>query len=179
MNREENFLAARPCSGKGDSGGNFFGDGHTFSLHLRGKSVEDGRFRRWKMSDIKSPIEEAYWSAVSNRLFSMVYSALNGAGSPRELKLFRKEWTERGCYQLAELLIQCGRPDWAEYPEAFWVDPWIGGHLQAYRRDPAALCYILNKWLENEPLPFDVDEDPYVEERKIRDLEKLYKALNR
>jgi hypothetical protein len=109
----------------------------------------------------------------------MIYSALNGGRSPKERKRFRKEWTERGCYHLAELLIQSGRPDWASYPEAFWVAPWIGAHLQAYRHEPASLCYVLNKWLENEPLPFAVDEDRYVEDRKIKDLEKLFKALNR
>jgi len=109
----------------------------------------------------------------------MIYSALNGGRSPRERKRFRKEWTERGCYQLAELLIQCGRPDWASYPEGFWVDPWIGKHLEVYAHDPASLCYLLNLWLENEPLPFAVDEDPYVEDRKVKDLERLFNALNR
>jgi hypothetical protein len=131
------------------------------------------------MSGIKSPIKSALEIAVQNRLLSMIYSALNGGTSLKERKRFREEWTERGCYQLAALLIQCGRPNWASCPEGFWIDPWIGGHLQAYRDDPAGLCYVINKWLENEPLPFAVDEDPYVEERKIRDLEKLFNALNR
>ncbi len=131
------------------------------------------------MSDINSPIQDALQIAIENRLLSMIYSALNGGRSAQECRRFRKEWIERGCYQLAELLIRSGRPDWESYPEAFWVDPWIGGHLQIYRDDPAALCYVLNKWLENEPLPVAIDEDPYVEERKIGDLQKLYKALNR
>lgn len=125
-----------------------------------------------------SPIKDALHMAHEHRLLSMVYSAVNGGRSSKELKRFRKLWAERGCYRLEELLILCGRPDWASHPEGFWVDPWIGGHLQAYQHDPAALCYVLNKWLENEPLPFPVDEDPYVEERKIRDLEKLHKAMN-
>ena len=123
------------------------------------------------MSNIKSPIRSAHETAVQNRLLSMIYSALNGGRSPSERKRFRKEWTECGCYQLGELLIQSGRPNWAEYPEAFWVDPWIGKHLETYKDDPAALCYFINKWLKNEPLPFAVDEDPYVEDRKVKDLE--------
>jgi hypothetical protein len=41
------------------------------------------------------------------------------------------------------------------------------------------LCYILEQWLDNEPLPVAVSEDPRVEDRKVKDLAKLYSALNR
>jgi hypothetical protein len=127
---------------------------------------------------MESPIASAYRLAVENRLLSMIYSTLNGSRSPKELKRFRKEWTERGCHQLEELLIQSARPDWESYPEAFWVDPWIGRHLQESRDGGGSFCHFLSLWLEDEPLPAGVDENPYVEDRKVRDLERLFRSLN-
>jgi hypothetical protein len=129
------------------------------------------------MSGIKSPIEDAYWHAVSNRLFSMVYSALNGGVPLEDRKLFRKDWNERGTYHLNLLLLQCARPDWSSHPETFWIDPWIAEHLLA--REEGSLCYIIDQWLDNQPLPYLVSEDPLVEDEKVRDLKKLFLALNR
>lgn len=128
------------------------------------------------MTGFNSPIQSALRAAVSNRLLSMVYSALNGAISRKERKAFRKEWTERGTYGLGQLLIQCALPDWSSYPEAFWVDPWIEKHIRTY--EPGNLCYVVEQWLQDEPLPVDVDEDPYVEDHKVKELEKLFIALN-
>ena len=45
--------------------------------------------------------------------------------------------------------------------------------------DPGLLCYFIDKWLENEPLPEMVSEDPLVEEEKVRELKRLFAALNR
>src|SRR5216684_6999643 len=98
------------------------------------------------MTGFNSPIQSAHRDAVSNRLVSMVYSALNEAISPKERKAFRKEWTERGSYDLGQLMLQCALPDWSSYPETFWIDPWIGEHLRAY--EPGNLCYVIERWLE-------------------------------
>jgi hypothetical protein len=128
------------------------------------------------MTGFNSPIQSALRAALSNRVLSMVYFALNGAISLKERKAFRREWTERGAYDLGQLLIQCALPDWSSYPETFWVDLWIGEHLR--KQGAGNLCYVVEQWLEDVPLPVDVDEDPYVEDRKVRELERLFIALN-
>src|SRR5260370_40643786 len=113
------------------------------------------------MPGFKSPIEDAYHNAVSNRIFSMVYSALNGGVPPEDRKSFRKEWVEEGSYRLGEVLLHCARPDWTSFPDTFWIDPWIGEHLIAHcggpiSPDPGTLCYIIDQWLENKSLPDEV-----------------------
>jgi hypothetical protein len=114
----------------------------------------------------------------------MVYSALNGGVAPEERRRFRKVWLEEGSYRLAEVLLNCGRPDWKSYPDTFWIDPWIAEHLLAHcgghpSPDPGMLCYMIDQWLDNEPLPVLVSEDPLVEEEKVRELKRLFAALNR
>jgi hypothetical protein len=106
----------------------------------------------------------------------MVYSALNGGVSPEDRDNFRKDWNERGSYRLNELLLQCACSDWASYPETFWIDPWIAEHLRTY--DAGDLCYHIDQWLRSEPLPPDVSQDPLVENSKVKDLERLFSALN-
>jgi len=129
------------------------------------------------MSGCKSPIKDAYRRAVSDRLLSTVYFALNDGVPPEHRKSFRKDWVERGSYLLGQLLLQCARPDWASYPETFWVNPWIAEHLIAC--DAGILCYFIDRWLADQPLPPLVSEDPRVEDRKIKELERLFSALNR
>ena len=136
------------------------------------------------MPGFKSPIEAAYRHAVSNWLLSMVYAALNGGVQVQDRKRFRKEWSEEGSYRLGEVLLNCGRPDWTSYPDTFWIDPWIWGHLIVHcggiqNPDPSLLCYFVDQWLENEPLPEIVSEDPLMEEEKVRELKRLFAALNR
>jgi hypothetical protein len=136
------------------------------------------------MPGFKSPVEDAYHQAVSNRLLSMVYSALNGGVPPEERRRFRKVWLEEGSYRLSEVLLNCSRPEWTSYPDTFWIDPWIAEHLLAHcggppSPDPGFLCYFVDRWLENEPLPNLVSDDPFVEEEKVRELKKLFAALNR
>jgi hypothetical protein len=114
----------------------------------------------------------------------MVYSALNGGVLPEDRKRFRKVWKEEGSYRLAEVLLNCGRPDWTSYPDTFWIDPWIAKHLLAHcggspSPDPSLLCYFIDPWLKNKPLPDFVSEAPLIEEEKVRKLEKLFDALNR
>jgi len=128
------------------------------------------------MVGIKSPIKDAYRAAVDNRLFSIVYLALNEGVSPEDRKTFRKDWVKRGSYRLAELLLRCARPDWASYPETFWMRPWIAEHLLAY--EAGNLCYFIEQWLDDQPLPPLVSEDPFMEDRKVKDLETLFSALN-
>jgi hypothetical protein len=125
----------------------------------------------------KSPIEDAYRAAVSNRLLSIVYFALNDVIPPEDRKSFREEWSERGTLRLGELLLRCTRPDWAEYPETFCLRPWIAENLRGC--EPDSLCYVLEQWLDNEPLPPEVSEDPREEDRKVKDLARLFSALNR
>jgi hypothetical protein len=124
----------------------------------------------------KGPVEDAYYHAASNRLFSIVYFALNDGISPGDRKSFRKIWVEHGSFRLAELLLLCARPDWADYSETFCLRPWIADHLRAF--EPANLCYILDAWLASEPLPTGVSDDPLVEDRKVKELRKLFSALN-
>jgi hypothetical protein len=136
------------------------------------------------MPGFKSPIETAYQNALSNRLLSMVYAALNAGVLPEGRKSFRKDWIERGSYRLGELLLHCASPDWTSYAETFWIDPWIGKHLIAHcggaeSPDPGNLCYIIDEWLDNQPLPSHVSEDPLVEDDKLKELKKLFLALNR
>ena len=114
----------------------------------------------------------------------MVYAALKGGVPPEDRKRFRKEWSEEGSHPLREVLLNCGRPDWTSYPDTFWIDPWIWEHLIAHcggiqNPDPGFLCYFIDQWLENEPLPEIVSEDPLVEEEKVRELKRLFAALNR
>jgi hypothetical protein len=105
----------------------------------------------------------------------MVYAALNGGIEPKYRKRFRKDWSERS-YELNELLLLCSRPDWASYPDTFWVDPWVAEHLLAHPE--GSLCYYIDQWLAAEPLPPDVSEFPVVENNKIKELERLFSALN-
>lgn len=128
------------------------------------------------MSTIRSPIADAFHHAVDCRLFSMVYCALNLGVPPEDRNIFRNEWSERGSYNLGQLLLHCARPDWDSYPETFWVDPWIGQHLQSY--EPGALCYFIDQWLDNQPLPDLISNDPLVEDQKVKELERLFTALN-
>ena len=125
----------------------------------------------------RSPIEDAYRHAVHNRLLSSVYCALNYGVDAEYRKSFRKDWSERGSYNLAQLLLQCARPDWTSYPETFWMNPWIGEQLKA--SEPSGLCYFIDQWLEDQPLPALVSDDPYVEDGKVKELERLFSALNR
>ncbi len=125
----------------------------------------------------KSPIENAYYNAVSNRLFSIVYFVLDEHVPPEDRESFRKDWAERGSYHLAEILLRCASPDWASYPETFCMRTWIAEHLVAY--EPARLCYIIDQWLDGQPLPPLVSDDPLVEDRKVKELGKLFSALNR
>jgi len=124
----------------------------------------------------RSPIEAAYHQAVFNRLFSIVYFALNDGISPSDLKEFRKDWTERGSLRLAELLLRCARPDWASYPETFCLRPWIAERLK--RCEAESLCYFLDAWLNDEPLPLGVSQDPLIEDYKVKELLRLFSALN-
>jgi hypothetical protein len=114
----------------------------------------------------------------------MVYSALNGGVPPKDRKRFRKEWTEEGSYRLGEVLLHCSRRDWTSYPDTFWIDPWIAEHLIVHcggpqLPDPGMLCYIIDQWLADESLPPLVSDDPLVEEEKVRELKRLFAAMNR
>jgi hypothetical protein len=114
----------------------------------------------------------------------MVYSALNNGVPLEDRKRFRKVWVEEGSYRLGEVLLNCGRPDWTSYPDTFWIDPWIWEHLIAHcggppSPDPGMLCYMIDQWLEDEPLPTSVSQYPLVEEEKVRKLRILFAALNR
>jgi len=125
----------------------------------------------------KSPIETAYYDAVGKLILSMVYFALNEGVPGWDLERFRADWTERGSFRLAELLHRCARPDWASHPETFFMNPWIAERLLAV--EPGRLCYVLDEWLADRPLPELVSDDPRVEERKVKELAKLFAALNR
>jgi hypothetical protein len=129
------------------------------------------------MTGIKSPIEDAYRHALQNRLLSSVYCALNYGVDAKSRKRFRKDWRERGAYDLAQLLLQCARPDWTSYPGTFWMDPWIGELLKA--SETGTLCYFINQWLDDQPLSADISDDPYVEDHKVKELARLFSALNR
>lgn len=128
------------------------------------------------MSGINSPIESAYRDAVSNRLFSLVYFALNEGVPPVERKSFREDWIERGTDQLIRLLFHCASPDWSFYPETFWVNPWVAERLRA--SEAYGMYYVLERWLANYPLPPLVSDDPREEDRKVKDQARLFAALN-
>lgn len=128
------------------------------------------------MTRINSPIESAYHTAVSGRLYSVVYFALNNGVPPKERQAFKKDWRGRGFGLLVELLLQCASPNWNSYPETFWVDPWIAEHLP---RGGDHLYYFVEKWVNDEPLPALISPDPCVEHQKVMELEHLYLALNR
>ena len=125
----------------------------------------------------KSPIELAYHDAVSNRLFSMVYFALNEGVSPEHREGFRKDWRERGSFHLIQLLKRSASPDWESYPETFWMNPAIAEHLRTI--DVDRLYYIIDQWLDDQPLPPQINSDPFVEDAKVKDLHSLFSALNR
>lgn len=125
----------------------------------------------------KSPIEAAYHDAIAHRLHSMVYLALNEGVPAEDRRRFRKDWSERGSYHLIQLLKHSASPDWNFYPETFWVNPWVAKHLKEI--DANSLFYIVDQWLAGEPLPDFIDPDPLVEDRKVKDLHKLFSALNR
>ena len=119
------------------------------------------------MWGMKSPIEDAYHVAVSNRLFSIVYMALN-EGVRKNRKSFRNTWIEHGGLFLGELLLRCAGENWNSYPETFWLNPWLAGHLRRY--EAGNLCAILEQWLADRPLPTGVNEDPHIEDEKVQKL---------
>jgi hypothetical protein len=125
----------------------------------------------------KSPIEAAYNDAVGHRLRSIVYLSLNEGVHPEGRRGFRKDWGERGTYHLVHLLKQSASPEWNSYPETFWISPWVAKHLQ--ETDANSLFYIVDQWLADEPLPDFIDPDPLVEDQKVKDLHRLFSALNR
>jgi hypothetical protein len=119
----------------------------------------------------KSPAEAAYHDGVTHRLHSMVYLALNEGVHSDGRQDFRKDW------HLIQLLKRSASPEWNSYPETFWINPWVAKHLQQV--DANSLFYIVDQWLANEPLPDFIDPDPLVEDRKVKDLYRLFSALNR
>jgi hypothetical protein len=125
----------------------------------------------------KSAIEAAYHDAVAHRLHSMAYLALNEGVPPEGRQNFRKDWSERGSYHLIQLLKHSASSEWTSYPETFWMNPWIAKHLQVI--DTNSLFYIVDQWLADAPLPDSIDPDPLVEDQKVKDLYKLFSALNR
>lgn len=124
----------------------------------------------------EKPIEMAYHEAVSNRLMSLVYFALNEGVAPNERRHFRKVWSERGTYFLGEHLLRCASADWSSYPDAFFINEWVAKLILEF--DAASFTNILDRWLADEPLPLTVDEDPLVEDEKVKKLAKLFAALN-
>jgi hypothetical protein len=129
------------------------------------------------MYGFKSPIEAAYDDALRNRALSVVYFVLNNTTSVKERRAFRKEWLERGSYYLVQLLRRCASADWESYPETFWISAWASGFLR--EAEDSSLRYAVDEWLKSEPLPPLIDEDPQAENRKVKDLYKLFSALNR
>jgi hypothetical protein len=67
--------------------------------------------------------------------------------------------------------------EWNSYPETFWINPWVAKHLLEI--DANSLFYIVDQWLADEPLPDFIDPDPLVEDQKVKDLHRLFSALNR
>lgn len=118
-----------------------------------------------------SPIEPALAAAEHDRLLSMVYSALD------PMQEFREEWRELGSDHVFQLLLNSSRPNWSDYPGAFWIAPWIAQHILSC--EPHGLFYIVDRWLEGSALPPGVSDDPIVENARVQHLRRLYAALNR
>lgn len=130
------------------------------------------------MSGTKSPIDDALCVAIYDRLCSMVYCALNtGLDSHHDPTELRKEWRQLGSAALAHVLVLSASPDWSSYPRTFWMNPWIAEHLRGY--DAHQLEHIVRDWLERTPLHSRVNDDPQVEDHKVRHLRSLLAALNR
>lgn len=127
------------------------------------------------MTRFKSPVESAYHDAVRNRLHSIIFSALNNGVPPKERKRFREHWLDQGPIYLIQLLARCAAQDWSADPDGFWVDPWFAKYL---RPETDGIYYCLYQWLDDIPLPPNISEDPHEEDRKVRELARLYSALN-
>lgn len=65
--------------------------------------------------------------------------------------------------------------DW--HGETLYSNPWVASQVVNYGDED--LCYILELWLGGEELPIDVDAAPFVEEEKVKNLQRLHRALNR
>lgn len=127
------------------------------------------------MSRFNSPVERAYHDAVSNRLHSIVYSALNNGVPPEDRNKFREYWLEQGPIFLIQLLARYAAGDWRADPEGFWVNPWFAEYLKP---ETDGIYYCLYQWLDAFPLPPFISEDPYEEDRRVKHLARLYHALN-
>lgn len=102
----------------------------------------------------------------------MVYAALNTAlnrfEDPEEQL---KDWRELGSFAFAHVLVISVSPDWASYPGAFGVDPWIAEHLRPY--SASQLVHLVDQWLNKHPLPLRVSVNPEDEDAKVRRLREL------
>ena len=110
-------------------------------------------------------------------MHSIVYSALNHGVHPDDRKQFRKDWLDRGPEFLVQLLLRCTSPDWAAYPETFWVNPTFAPHFRV--RNENGIYYFIYEWLDDKPLPPYISPDWTEEDRKVQELRKLFSALNR
>jgi hypothetical protein len=131
------------------------------------------------VSRIKSPVEDALRAAVRDRLWSLVYSALNTAldyyHDPKEL---RRDWCDIGAYGVAELLVLSASSDtrdWSSYPRML-TNPWEAQFLR--RCAPGEIVFIVSEWLDRKPLDPRINEDPEEEDRKVRNLKSLLYRLN-
>lgn len=117
---------------------------------------------------------------MSDRLWSLVYSALKSAVIYWESEDFRGDWRERGGDGLAEALVRaaCSKwpPDSYSYPQTFWMDHWIAQFLRD--RTPNELAFIVSEWLDGKPLPPGISDDPAEEDRRVRELKRLLLKLN-
>jgi hypothetical protein len=124
----------------------------------------------------KNLINYSVDAAIYDRLCSMIYSVLSGAlEASSDPKAQLKEWRELGAPAFSHVLLLSASPDWASYPGAFWIKPWVARHLRAYNSDQ--LTHIVSDWLEGKPLDPRVSINPEDEDLKVRHLESLLSKL--
>ena len=128
------------------------------------------------MFESKDVINNALDGAIYDRLCSLVYSALNTAlDSFDHPKAQMKEWRELGAAAFAHVLVISASADWASYPGAFWMNPWIAQRLRPYAAE--GLTHIVEQWLSGQPLAPHI-EKPEEEDLKVKRLKSLLRAVD-
>lgn len=123
----------------------------------------------------KNLLTDALREATTDKLWSLVYFALNiSLDCFDDPKAEKAEWREIGTYCVTLALIS---KDGGCLPiMRSRLDPWVIQSLEAFGE--AAILPVVDKWLQGEPLPERISEDPREEDAKVRHLRGFVSSIH-